>query len=471
MAHIVCITGGLTGIFNASMALVEQLIAAGHEVTYASPADWRAAVEAQGVAYVQLDSWVIQPSERPMSRWQKLRQMRSRQQKAVEGLGVNNFAQRMRSLSPDLLLIDMEMHPHIMAAVEAEFAVGLLCQFLSVWHRPNLPPINSNIVPGKGWRGSRWGIELNWLQHGWRKWQEAQRESWRRVGCDRISVLRCYARQIGYGYRPLRWRGAGWRQWLVPYPHAALSVLCMNASELDFPHEPHPTIHYVGAMVQPQRPQLQVSKQTQRQVMDFLAQRSSNNRSLIYCSCSTFVKGNAHFLREVIAAIATQPQWELVLGLGGQLSPQALGGLPPRVHAFDWVPQMLLLQHADCAIHNGGINSLNECLYHGVPMLIYSLKRYDQDGNAARATYHGLGIAGDIERDDAKQIGTHLQQLLSDQGYRQRAEAMSDRIHAYAQDQRAAKAVASLLSAPCSSGHRTATETVLSLSGAKGGHV
>ncbi|MEL7144537.1 MAG: nucleotide disphospho-sugar-binding domain-containing protein, partial [Cyanobacteria bacterium J06573_11] len=294
---------------------------------------------------------------------------------------------------------------------------------------------------------------------------------WRRVGCDRISVLRCYARQIGYSDRPLRWRGAGWRQWLVPYPHVDLSVLCMNASELDFPHIPHPKLHYVGPMVQSQRPQIQVSEQTQRQVMAFLAQRSSvqsSARALIYCSCSTFVKGNEHFLREVIAAVAARPQWELILGLGGQLSQQALGELPPRVHAFDWVPQMLLLQYADCAIHNGGINSLNECLYYGVPMLIYSLKRYDQDGNAARATYHGLGIAGDIEQDGAEQIGVHLQQLLNDRGYRQRAKAMSDRVHAYAQDKRAAKAIASILR---TSGHRTSTENVLSISSAAGGHV
>ena len=449
MAHIVCITGGLTGIFNASMALVEQLVAAGHEVTYASPADWRAAVEAQGIPYVQLETWVMQPSEPPMSRWQKLWQLRSRQKKAVDGLGVNNFAQKMRSLSPDLLLIDMEMHPHIIAAVEAGLTVGLLCQFLSVWHRPNLPPIHTSTVPGEGWRGSRWGIELSWLRHGWEKWQAGQRESWRRAGCDRISVLRCYARQIGDSYRPLHWRASGWRQWLVPYPHTdALSILCLNASELDFPHSPHPTMHYVGPMVQPQRPQLQVNEQTHRQVMDFLAHRTSTQslaRSLIYCSCSTFVKSNEHFLRAVIAAVAAQPEWELVLGLGGQLSPQTLGELPPRVHAFDWVPQMLLLQYADCAIHNGGINSLNECLYHGVPMLIYSLKRYDQDGNAARAAYHGLGITGDIEQDDAEKIEAYLQQLLSDRKYRQRAAAMSDRVRAYAKEERAAKAVASLL--------------------------
>lgn len=438
MAHIVCITGGLTGIFNASLALVEQLVVAGHEVTYASPADWRDAVEAQGIAYVQLEEWVMQPSEPPMSRALKLRQMRGRQRKAVSELGVKNFAQRMRSLSPDLLLIDIEMHPHIMAAVDAGFAVGLLCQFLSVWRRPHVPPIHTSIVPGKSWRGSRLGIELSWLQYRWRKWQEMQRERWRRVGCDRVSILRCYAKRIGYRYH------LGWDQWLVPYPHNNLPILCLNARELDFPHAPHPTMRYVGPMVQPHRPQLQVSEQAQDEITHFLSCRSPN-RLLIYCSCSTFVQGNVRFLQRVIAAVAAQPQWDLVLGLGGRLPVRSLGELPPNVYAFDWVPQMLLLQHAACAIYNGGINSLNECLYYGVPMLIYSLKRYDQDGNAARAIYHGLGIAGDIERDSAVQIGEYLQQLLSDDGYRRRVSVMSDCARAYERDSRAAKAVATLL--------------------------
>ena len=63
MAHIVCITGGLTGILNASLALVQQLRQAGHRVTYASPADLSKPVAAQEIPYVQLERWVMQLGE------------------------------------------------------------------------------------------------------------------------------------------------------------------------------------------------------------------------------------------------------------------------------------------------------------------------------------------------------------------------------------------------------------------------
>ncbi len=439
MVHIVCITGGLTGLFNASLALIEQLLQAGHEVTYASPTDFSEALSAEGIPFVQMEEWVIQPGDPPMGRWEKWQKLRSRQEAAVDGLGVNGFVEQMRSLSADLLLIDIEMHPHIMAAAQAGFVVGLLCPFLSVWHRPCLPPIHTGIVPGVGWRGSYWGIELSWLQYGWRQWQEGQRERWRRTGLDRVSVLRCHAERIGYRFR----RRSGWAQWLVPYPHGNLPILCLNASELDFPHVPHPTMYYVGPMVQTYRQQ-RVSEQACNEITDLLEKHSSG-RSLIYCSCSTFVQGDTRFLQKVIAAVAAQPQWDLVLGLGGQISPQILGALPPNVYAFAWAPQMLLLQYADCAIHNGGINSLNECICCGVPMLIYSLKRYDQDGNAARAVHYGLGIAGDFEQDGIVQISQHLQRLLTDDGYRQRVKTFGDSTRLYAQENRAVIAVETII--------------------------
>ncbi|EKU98799.1 glycosyl transferase, UDP-glucuronosyltransferase [Leptolyngbya sp. PCC 7375] len=437
MAHIVCMTGGLTGILNASFALVKQLEQAGHRVTYASPAQLREPVTAQGIPYVQLDTWVIQAGEPSMGRWQKWRTLRERQQQAVDALGVQNFVQTIRELAPDLLLIDMEMHPHIMAAVTGQFSVALLCQFLSIWKRPSLPPMHTSIVPGKGLSGQRLAIEWSWWRYSWRKWWEFQRECWRRMGIDRVSILRCYARQIGYPWRNQR------DQWLVPYPHASLPILCFNALELDFPHDPHPSMNYVGPMVLENRQESMVEPATEAALVQLFEKHTSDERFLIYCGCSTFVKTDQHFLQKLIEAVSTRPQWDLVLGLGGKLSPRKLSDLPLNVHAFSWVPQLQVIQHADCVINNGGINSINECLYFGVPMLVYSLKHFDQDGDAARVAYHGLGIAGDIVQDQSAKIRQYIQALLSDQSYKQQAERMGEYCHRYGH--RAARVVESLL--------------------------
>ena len=439
MAHIVCITGGLTGILNASFALVKQLEQAGHRITYASPAKLKEPVTAQGIAYVQLAPWVIQAGEPPMGRWQKWRTLRERQQRAVNALGVQNFLQTMGELAPDLILIDMERHPHIMAAVTGQFSVALLCQFLSVWKRPNLSPIHTCVVPGKGLSGQPLAIKWSWWRYGWSKGWEFQRERWRRMGIDRISILRCYARQIGYPWRSQR------DQWLVPYPHGALPILCFNALQLDFPHDPPPFVNYVGPMVLEHRQESRVEPSTAAALAQLFEQHKSSERSLIYCACSTFVKGDQPFLQRLIEAVSVFPQWDLVLGLGGKLNPNKLSNLPANVHAFSWVPQLQVLKHADCAINNGGINSINECLYFGVPMLVYSLKYFDQDGDAARVAYHGLGIAGDVGQDQAATIRHYISTLLTDQSYKKQAERMGECCRRYTS--RAVQVVEALLNA------------------------
>ncbi|MEO0537094.1 MAG: nucleotide disphospho-sugar-binding domain-containing protein [Cyanobacteria bacterium P01_A01_bin.123] len=441
MAHIVCVTGGLTGMLNASLALVQQLAQAGHRITYASPADLSAPVSSQGIAYVQLDPWVFQPQEPPLSRWQKLRTLRSRQKWAVDMLGVQNFVPVMQDLAPDLLLIDIEMHPHIMAAVMHQLPVALLCPFLSIWRRPNLPPIHTNIVPEEGWRGQRLGIAWNWLRYGWRKWKESQRDRWRRVGLDHISVMYCYARQLGYPARA----SFGFNQWLVPYPHRHLPILCLHPLELDLPHEPHPSMRYLGPMVLENRQESRVKSITNKTLEQIFDNCRSAGRSLIYCGCSSLAKADGQFLRRVMEAVAGCPQWDLVLGLGGRLDPEQLGDLPPNVYAFRWAPQLTVLQQANCAIINSGSHSITECIHYGVPMLVYSLNRADQNGNAARVRYHRLGIAGDLRQDDAVQMRRHIQALLTNPTYQAGVTQMRDRFRRYTDEDRTIQVVESLL--------------------------
>ena len=134
-----------------------------------------------------------------------------------------------------------------------------------------------------------------------------------------------------------------------------------------------------------------------------------------------------------------------MLGLGGQLAPKQLGELPSNVYAFRWVPQLSVLEHADCAIATAGINSLNECIYFGVPVLVYSLGHADQNGNAARVAYHGLGMVGDRDRDSAGVIRDRIQTLLTNSTYRQQVNRMRDCFHRYTREHRIVQVVEALL--------------------------
>ena len=147
----------------------------------------------------------------------------------------------------------------------------------------------------------------------------------------------------------------------------------------------------------------------------------------------------------MVNAFKTRPEWELVLALGGRLSPEVLGELPPNVHGFKWVPQLKVLAVADCAIIHGGISSINECLYYKVPMVVYSILTLDQNGNAARVAYHGLGIAGDRRRDDSETISQHVHCALTKKSFRIKLERINEHLQQYQQNNTVVRAVNDLL--------------------------
>jgi MGT family glycosyltransferase len=174
---------------------------------------------------------------------------------------------------------------------------------------------------------------------------------------------------------------------------------------------------------------------------------SQGRRALIYCAFGAFYSGDdSAFIRHVINAIAEKSDWDLILSTGGRLDTQALGTLPENVHVFAWVSQVRALKYADCALVHAGISTLNECIYVGVPMLVYPFKNTtDQMGNAARITYHGLGIVGDRDADDADTIRAHIHHLLEDQTYRRRLNTMREHFERYVREEHGVRVVESLL--------------------------
>lgn len=459
MAHIVVVTGGFTGLFNACLALMQQLQQAGHHITYASPGKAPALLKTLNISFISLPPWRRPVEKRNRTRWQKLRHLRDRKQQAVADLQMDNFGQTLQQLSPDLLLIDIELHPHIMTAVMAKYSVALLSPFISIWRTPvtasaQLPPIHTEIIPGQGWRGTKWGIAWGWLRYSWQKWTAYQRDRWQKVGCDYLSVLQRYSQTIHYPFR----QRFGLTQWLVPYPHSTLPILCLHAKEMDFPHIPHPSVQYLGPMVYEAReicidtPEMAADKAT---LARFLQQKRPD-QPLIYCGCSSFSSASRPFFQQISAIAQQQPNWQFVIGLGGSPYPDTPETLTSNICTLQWAPQLQLLQQANCAVINGGAHSITECIHFGVPMLVIPLSRDDQKGNAARVAYHGIGLVHPLQAAasttttprhhfDPKQLRDRIQQLLEEDQYKARIQKLRKDIQYYAREKIAVSVVEHLL--------------------------
>jgi len=439
MAEILCITSGLTGIVNASFELVARLQAAGHQCTTASPKLIEDKVRAQGFNYLQLDAVNFDPAPpvpefqgplRKVRRWlHKWLQASSRKGLAVKALGMDAFLQKIQRLKPQLIIIDVELHEHIMALVSSGHKVVLLSQWFSLWNRKGLPPLSLATIPGVGAEGSEAG-----MAHSWKIIQAKRKKMFAKkrllsVGTDRRSILERYAQQVGFSMQYIREN-----YWPGPFTYGELPVISMTSEFLEFPHDERPNHTYVGPMVYEQRVDVECPKEISDRLTALIKQKQQQGKKLIYCSVSTFRAGDVDFIQKTIAAVTGQTDWLMVIGLGGQLKEQLSGTLPENVIAFDFIPQLQVLQAADLSINHGGIHTINECMHFEVPMLVYSGKRSDQNGCAARVHYHGVGIMADKDVDSSTAIRDKIATTLANGAIREKIGQVRQQNNTYRTD-------------------------------------
>ena len=456
MRHIVIVTTHMAGDINAACELTKRLRAAGHRVTLASPVDITERVAVHGLDFLYVGS--KKPSETTIEAkpggWRRLAALArrlglvtsvaARRAAVVDGLDIDGFLSAMRPLEADLYLIDIELPMEIMAVSSTETPVATWTTILSLWKRPGLPPLHTDILPGRQWRGSRMGMEWAWLRYRIWKWLRAQRLRITRVGVDQRSILRQVAVRTHFalGDEVARYH------WLIPFVYRNIPTLMFNAREIEFPHEPDPVCRYVGPILNSSRRVIADASaiEVTRRLETIYARRQSDaGRSLIYCSFGAWHRGDdREFFLKVLAALGRHPEWEAVIGLGGRVEPESLGVIPGNVHLFEWAPQLEVLAQSDIAIHHAGINTINECVVAGVPMVVYPYQFWDTSGAAARVVYHGLGVRGDRVGDSAEDIEAHINRVLSDGSFSSQVLEMKKRFDAYESDNTAVKAVVAL---------------------------
>jgi len=121
------------------------------------------------------------------------------------------------------------------------------------------------------------------------------------------------------------------------------------------------------------------------------------------------------FFGKVIEAMRCEELMDthLILAVGPGFDTGKLGAIPGNITLAKWAPQLDILKVASLAIIHGGLGSVKECIYYGVPMIVFPLG-YDQPQNAERISYHHLGVAGNIETISATDLRAHIGQVMND---------------------------------------------------------
>lgn len=115
---------------------------------------------------------------------------------------------------------------------------------------------------------------------------------------------------------------------------------------------------------------------------------------LIYISLGSMLNNAKAFYTNCVKAFEKSP-YTVIMSVGKKTNVADFGHLPPNIKIYPFVPQLQVLQKAALFITHGGMNSVNEAIYFGVPMIVTPLVT-DQPIVAARILELDLGRILDI---------------------------------------------------------------------------
>jgi len=330
------------------------------------------------------------------------------------------FVQVLDTFRPDAVVLDcaqatdfIVLYPHLksrgvrMAMVHAMFPTYIL---------PGLPPVNSDVFPADE-EGVEEAMEtLEQKQH-----EKAKRQKLKYLGFDDRYLIARRLRRNGVPGKYISRLPNLFNFSVDQIPQ----FLCMPP-EFDFPGFVPPPFHsYIGF---PRWTRMVTGSQEYTDRMAaILKQKDTQKARLLYCAFGTLEADTKprvmHILHTLFAAVKRTNH---ILVVATKLK-EDLTALPDKVHVFDFVPQVALLQHADLFISHGGFNSIVESIEAEVPLLLYPVHDdFDPRGNTTRVVYHGMGRRGS-EDDTEDDMLEKITDLLTNGLYKQCIRSMKQK--------------------------------------------
>jgi MGT family glycosyltransferase len=138
-------------------------------------------------------------------------------------------------------------------------------------------------------------------------------------------------------------------------------------------------------------------------------------KSLIYISLGTILNQAIDFYKLCFKAFGNTAH-TVVMSIGQQTQLVVLGEIPKNFIVKNYVPQTEVLKYTKLFITHGGMNSTNEGLYYGVPLIVLPLSA-DQPIIAGQVTKIGAGIQLQMQSLTAKQLCEAADHVLNDRSF------------------------------------------------------
>lgn len=187
-----------------------------------------------------------------------------------------------------------------------------------------------------------------------------------------------------------------------------------------------------------------------RQETEFPWDLLDPQRIKIYISLGTLYNENLDLYRAALTAFADHPS-QFVLAIGDRADPADLGPIPANFIVRPRVPQLELLPKVDLFVTHGGMNSINEALNFGLPMVVIP-QQVEQALNGRQVARQGAGLVladrPPYGKVDARELRRAVNIVMaSPEFYRYNAERLAQSFHGAGGYEQAAKLIIDLAEA------------------------
>lgn len=360
MSHFGIICPPVAGHINPFAALGRTLINRGHRVTVFQVAEFESRVRSEELEFAAIGREHFPPGTlaQSIATLAGLSGVKSLKYAVececrISRLILEFAPDAIRAAGIDGLLVDQNEPAGATVAEHLKLPFVSVCTSLPLNREPLIPPP----FVGWGWRDSQWARLLNKGGYG--------------ISDHFISPIQKILNQ----YR---------RRWNLPSlrtpddSFSSSAQLAQMPREFDFPRERLPSgFHYLGPWFDHFSSKIPFPFE------------KLDQRPLIYGSLGTLQRKDSHYFG-LIAQACVGLDAQLVLSLG-DTSGAEIPTLPGNPLVVNYAPQTELLSRAALTITHAGMNTTQQSLYFGVPMIAVPLA-HDQPAIAARIGRTGAGI-------------------------------------------------------------------------------
>jgi MGT family glycosyltransferase len=393
MAKYVFLNMPARGHVNPTLAVVQELVRRGQEVSYYLTEEFRDVVQATGAVFQPYESKLKGVPTMPPSF------------SSVGGAPTG-------SVGPMFLLEDMRyVPPQIIDRIRAEQPDVIVYDFMCFWARTVIDELHVPAVATRATYASNEHFNM----------MNQMRERMQNMPAAREMMERMSARMAEQGGSSTN-------------PLADIFSVFSRAEQLNIifiPKEFQPAAEtfddrylLVGPSILPRH-----------EAPDFPFDQLGSDRPLLYISLGSIFTNQPEFYKQCFAAFADQP-WQVVLSIGKHIDLTTLGPVPENFLLSPYVPQLDILPRTRLFVTHAGTNSVMESMYFGVPMVLIP-QQPEQQMHAQRVVDLGLGVMLDKGSVTTSTLREAVERVAHDEAYRERAQRMQQSVRAAGGYQRA----------------------------------